>query len=349
MYVSLRIRICYNEDMKKILVTGGTGYIGSHTVIELLQAGYDVDIVDNLYNSKLEVLDRIENIVGKRPGFFEVDLLDEKGLNSIFEHNKYDLVMHFAGLKAVGESVWKPLEYYDNNVTGTINLLKAMRKGGVEKIVFSSSATVYGNPGDPKYVETMETGRGLTNPYGKTKYMIEEILKDMAVADIDFEAVLLRYFNPIGNHPSGIIGEDPNGIPNNLMPIIMKVARGEIEQLSVYGNDYPTPDGSCLRDYIHVVDLAKGHVAVIEKMKPGVTIYNLGSGKTTSVLEMVAAFEKESGKKLPVSIAPRRDGDLPEFYADATKAKEELGWTTELSVEDAMRDTMKYLKNLENE
>lgn len=331
--------------MERILVTGGTGYIGSHTIIELYKKGYEIDILDNLFNSKIEVLDRIEKISGKRPGFYKLDLLDEKGLDKLFSQNKYDLVMHFAGLKAVGESVKKPLDYYKNNVDGTINLLNAMRKSGTKKIIFSSSATVYGDPGDPKYVETMETGNNIPSPYGKTKYMIEEILKDVAVADPEMQVVILRYFNPIGNHPSGLLGEDPNGIPNNLMPIIMKVARGEIKELSIYGDDYPTRDGTCLRDYIHVVDLAKGHVAVIDKMKPGVLIYNLGSGKTTSVLEMVGAFEKASGKKLNKRIVERRDGDLAEFYADPSKAERELGWKTELTIDDAMRDTLKFLDN----
>lgn len=330
--------------MKKILVTGGTGYIGSHTIVELYGMGYEVDVLDNLSNSKETVLDGIERITGRRPGFYKVDLLNINKLNDVFIKNKYDVVIHFAGLKAVGESVVKPLEYYENNVSGTINLLKCMRDNGVKKIIFSSSATVYGDPGDPKYVETMETGRNLANPYGRTKYMIEEILKDIAVADTEFEVVLLRYFNPVGNHDSGLIGEDPNGIPNNLMPIIMKVARGDIKELSIYGDDYPTPDGTCLRDYIHVVDLAKGHVAVIEKMRPGVLIYNLGSGRATSVFEMVKAFERASGKELPVKIVARREGDLAEFYADPTKAKKELGWEAELEIENAMKDTIKYLK-----
>lgn len=331
--------------MKRILVTGGTGYIGSHTIIELYKKGYEVDVLDNLFNSKIEVLDKIEKICGKRPGFYKIDLCDYGKMDELFKKNQYDLVMHFAGLKAVGESVEKPLEYYENNVSGTINLLKCMQKHNVNKIIFSSSATVYGDPGDPKYVETMETGRGLTNPYGKTKYMIEEILKDCAKADSNLQVVLLRYFNPIGNHPSGLLGEDPNGIPNNLMPIIMKVARGEIKELSIYGDDYPTPDGTCLRDYIHVVDLAKGHVSVVDKMEPGVLIYNLGSGRTTSVLEMVKAFEKASGEELAYKIAERRDGDLAEFYADPSKAMRELGWETELTVDDAMKDTLKFLNN----
>ncbi len=333
--------------MNKILVTGGTGYIGSHTIIELYEKGYEIDILDNLFNSKITVLDQIEKISGKRPGFHQIDLLDYSALDRLFSENQYDIVMHFAGLKAVGESVVKPLDYYENNVGGTINLLKCMKKYNVKKIIFSSSATVYGDPGDPKYVETMPTGQNLANPYGKTKYFIEEILKDCAVADPDFSAVLLRYFNPVGNHPSGLLGEDPNGIPNNLMPIIMKVSRGDIAKLSVYGNDYPTPDGTCLRDYIHVVDLSKGHVAVIEKMQPGVTIYNLGSGKTNSVLEMISAFESASSSKLPYEFAPRRDGDLPEFYADPSKAERELNWHTELTIDDAMRDTIKYLQNVQ--
>ena len=330
--------------MKRVLVTGGTGYIGSHTIIELYNKGFEVDVLDNLFNSKIEVLDKIEKIAGKKQYFYKIDLLDYEKVDKLFGEKQYDLVMHFAGLKAVGESVEKPLEYYENNVGGTINLLKSMKNHGVKKIIFSSSATVYGDPGNPKYVETMETGHKLANPYGKTKYVIEEIIKDSATADEEFEGVLLRYFNPVGNHPSGLIGEDPNGIPNNLMPIIMKVARGEIKELSVYGDDYPTPDGTCLRDYIHVVDLAKGHVDVIEKMKPGVLIYNLGTGKTTSVLGMVKAFEDASGENLPYVIVGRRDGDLAEFYADPTKAENELGWKTEFTVDDAMRDTLKFLK-----
>lgn len=333
--------------MERILVTGGTGYIGSHTIIELYKKGYGIDVLDNLFNSKETVLDKIKQISGQKPSFHQIDMLDYNKMDKLFAENHYDLVMHFAGLKAVGESVEKPLDYYENNVGGTINILKCMKKYGVKKIIFSSSATVYGDPGDPKYVETMPTGQNLANPYGKTKYVIEEIIKDYAVSDPEFSAVLLRYFNPIGNHPSGLIGEDPNGIPNNLMPIIMKVARGEIKELSVYGDDYPTPDGTCRRDYIHVVDLAAGHVAAIEKMQPGVMIYNLGSGAPTSVLEMIAAFNKANGKELPYKIASRRDGDLPEFYADPSKAERELGWKTELTIEDAMRDTIKYLKNIE--
>lgn len=332
--------------MRRVLVTGGTGYIGSHTIIELYNKGYEIDVLDNLYNSKVTVLDKIKEIVGKRPLFHEIDLLEYDKMDKLFEDNKYDLVMHFAGLKAVGESVEKPLKYYENNVGGTINLLKCMQKHDVRKIIFSSSATVYGEQPVAKLDETMPTGLGITNPYGETKHVIEEILKDVAESDPKFESVILRYFNPVGNHPSGIIGEDPNGMPNNLMPIIMKVARGEIKELSVFGNDYDTLDGTCIRDYIHVVDLAKGHVAAINKMKPGVSIYNLGSGKGTSVLEMIAAFENASGRKLPHKMVDRRAGDLPEMYADPTKAYKELGWKTELTVEDAMRDTIAYLNSL---
>ena len=332
--------------MDRILVTGGTGYIGSHTIIELYKKGYQIDILDNLFNSKISVLDKIEEIAGKRPDFHKIDLLEYEKMDELFAKNKYDLVIHFAGLKAVGESVEKPLKYYENNVGGTINLLKCMKKHGVNKIIFSSSATVYGEQPVAKLDETMPTGLGITNPYGETKHVIEEILKDVAESDPKFEAVILRYFNPVGNHPSGLIGEDPNDIPNNLMPIIMKVSRGEIPELSVFGDDYPTPDGSGIRDFIHVVDLAKGHVAVIDKMKPGVLVYNLGTGKGTSVFEMISAFEKASGKKLPYKVVERRAGDLAEIYADPTKAEKELGWQAELNVEDAMHDTMTYLNSL---
>lgn len=332
--------------MERILVTGGTGYIGSHTIIELYKKGYEVDVLDNLFNSKITVLDKIEEITGKKPGFYKIDLCDYGKMEELFAKNKYDLVIHFAGLKAVGESVEKPLKYYENNVGGTINLLKCMQKHGVNKIIFSSSATVYGEQPVAKLDETMPTGMGITNPYGETKHIIEEMLKDVAEADPKFEAVILRYFNPVGNHPSGLIGEDPNDIPNNLMPIIMKVSKGDIAELSVYGDDYPTVDGSGVRDYIHVVDLAKGHVAAIENIQPGVMIYNLGSGKGTSVFEMIAAFDKASGRKLPYKVVGRRPGDLAEIYADPAKAEKELGWKTELTVEDAMRDTISYLNSL---
>ena len=332
--------------MRRVLVTGGTGYIGSHTIIELYKKGYEIDVLDNLFNSKITVLDKIEEIAGKRPNFYEIDLLDVDKMDKLFDDNKYNLVIHFAGLKAVGESVEKPLKYYENNVGGTINLLKCMQKHDVRKIIFSSSATVYGEQPVAKLDETMPTGLGITNPYGETKHVIEEILKDVAESDPKFEVVILRYFNPVGNHPSGLIGEDPNDIPNNLMPIIMKVSRGEIKELSVYGDDYPTSDGSGVRDFIHVVDLAKGHVAAIDKMKPGVLIYNLGTGKGTSVFEMITAFEKASEKKLPYKVVERRAGDLAEIYADSSKAEKELGWKAELTVEDAMRDKMSYLNSL---
>ena len=330
----------------KILLTGGTGYIGSHTAVELIERGYEIEILDNLFNSKITVLDDIEKITGVKPKFHKVDLLDMSAMEKVFEEGDFDTVIHFAGLKAVGESVEKPLKYYENNVGGTINLLKCMKKYDVNKIVFSSSATVYGDQGVAELTEEMQTGIGITNPYGETKHVIEEILKDVAEADQKFEATILRYFNPVGAHKSGLIGEDPNDIPNNLMPIIMKVSTGEIKELSVYGDDYDTPDGTGMRDYIHVVDLAKGHVAAIEKMKPGVSIYNLGTGRATSVLEMVAAFERASGgKKLLYKIVERRAGDLPKIFANPTKAKKELGWETELTIENAMDDTINYLKH----
>lgn len=329
---------------EKILVTGGTGYIGSHTTVELLNEGYDVEILDNLYNSKITVLDRIEELTGKKPKFHKVDLLDDVKLNEVFAEGNFTSVIHFAGLKAVGESVEKPLEYYENNIVGTINLLKAMKKYNAKKIIFSSSATVYGDQGVGILDESMTTGTGITNPYGETKFMIEQILKDVALADPDFEVTLLRYFNPVGNHPSGLLGEDPSGRPNNLMPIIMKVAKGEIAELSIFGDDYPTPDGSCIRDYIHVVDLAKGHLAALKNLKSGTSIYNLGTGKGTSVFEMVSAFEEASGEKLPHKVVERRPGDLAELCANPQKAERELNWKTALTVADAMRDTLKFLE-----
>ena len=329
----------------KILLTGGTGYIGSHAAVELIKLGYEVEILDNLFNSKITVLDKIEKITGTKPVFHQVDMLDMPAMEEVFKNGKFDLVIHFAGLKAVGESVVKPLKYYENNVGGTINLLKCMKKYGVNKLIFSSSATVYGDQGVAELTEEMTTGVGITNPYGETKHVIEEILKDVAEADDKFEATILRYFNPVGAHESGLLGEDPNDIPNNLMPIIMKVSTGDIPELSIYGDDYDTSDGTGVRDYIHVVDLVKGHIAAIEKMKPGISIYNLGSGKGTSVLEMVKAFETESGKTLPYKIVARRAGDLGEIYANPTKAEQELGWKTNLTIKDAMRDTINYLNH----
>ena len=332
--------------MKKILATGGTGYIGSHTAIELIKNGYEVELLDNLFNSKVTVLDQIEKITGVRPKFYEADILDKDALDKIFAEGHYDTVIHFAGLKAVAESVEKPLWYYYNNITGTVNLMEVMKKHGVKEMVFSSSATVYGIQDTPECIETMSTGGQISNPYGRTKFFIEEIIKDYVVSDPSFKATILRYFNPIGAHESGLIGEDPNGIPNNLMPIIMRVAQGKIPELSVYGDDYDTEDGTARRDYIHVVDLAKGHVAAIEHIKDGVSIYNLGTGKPSSVLEMIAAFEKASGEKLPYKVVGRRAGDLPEIWANADKAKQELGWSTELTIDDAMRDTINYLNHV---
>ena len=332
--------------MKKVLVTGGTGYIGSHTAVELLQNGYEVEIVDNLFNSKITVVDQIEKITGKRPVFHQADLLDAEQLDQIVANGHFDSVIHFAGLKAVGESVEKPLDYYRNNITGTVNLLESMKKYGVNEFIFSSSATVYGVQDSPEYIETMTTGANISSPYGRTKCFIEEIVKDYSVANPEFKAVLLRYFNPIGAHPSGLIGEDPNGIPNNLMPIIMRVMDGRIAKLQIYGDDYPTEDGTCRRDYIHVVDLAKGHMAALEHMQAGTQIFNLGSGKPSSVKEMIAAFEKASGEALPCEVGPRRAGDLPEFWANPSKAERELGWRTVLTIDDAMRDTINYLNKV---
>ena len=329
----------------KILLTGGTGYIGSHTAIELINSGHEVEILDNLYNSKISVLNKIAKITGVKPKFHRIDLLDHKKLDRLFKKSSYDAVIHFAGYKAVGESVEKPLKYYKNNLIGTINLLEVMQKYNVHKIVFSSSATVYGNQEGIKLDEDCQTGLGITNPYGQTKYMIEQILRDFAVAHPNFAITSLRYFNPVGAHSSGLIGEDPNDIPNNLMPIIMKVSTGEIPKLQIYGNDYETPDGTGMRDYIHVVDLAKGHVQAIDHLSSGLNVYNLGTGKATSVLEMVRAFEKASGKSLPYEIAPRRPGDLAKVYADPQKAEKELNWRATLTIEDAMRDTLNYLAN----
>lgn len=328
-----------------ILVTGGTGYIGSHTTVELLKQNHTVEILDNLINSKLSVLDRIEELTGTKPKFHEIDLLDADKVDQLFASSHFDLVIHFAGLKAVAESVEQPLRYYDNNITGTLNLLKSMQTHNVKSLIFSSSATVYGDQGIEQCVESLETGIKLTNPYGKTKYMIEEILKDLCIADPEFRIIALRYFNPVGNHPSGTLGEDPNGIPNNLMPIIMRVYQGKIPELSIYGNDYGTDDGTCLRDYIHVVDLAKGHLAAIQGLKPGFEAYNLGTGHPTSVLEMVTAFEKASGQPLPHKFAPRRPGDLPKLYADPSKAERDLHWHAGLTVDDAIKDTLTFLNH----
>lgn len=327
----------------KILLTGGAGYIGSHTCVELLNRGYDVVIADNFDNAKPEVINRVEKITGKRPVVYTVDVADKAALTTVFKEHKIDSVIHFAGLKAVGESCRKPIEYYRNNIDSTLTLLEVMRDFGVKKIVFSSSATVYGVPEYVPLVETMKK-TGCTNPYGWTKYMIEQILTDAAAADSELTCVLLRYFNPIGAHESGLIGEDPQGIPNNLMPYISQVAVGKLKQLSVYGNDYNTHDGTGVRDYIHVVDLALGHIAAIEyaqKFK-GADIINLGTGTGYSVLDMVNAFEKVNDVKIPYIIAERRDGDVAECFANPAKAKEVLGWTATKTLEDMCRDSWRW-------
>jgi len=329
---------------QKVLVTGGTGYIGSHTVVELIGKGYEVVIFDNLCNSDKAVIGQIEKITGVKPVFIEGDILDVRKLNKVFRKHKFDSVVHFAGLKAVGESVQKPHEYYRNNVTGTINLLGAMVKYDVNKIVFSSSATVYGNPA--KLPITEDFPLSVTNPYGATKLIIEGILADVCKASSDFCAIILRYFNPVGAHASGLIGENPSGIPNNLAPYIVQVAAGIRPELSVFGNDYKTKDGTGVRDYIHVVDLSVGHIMSLEKIKkPGLFIYNLGTGKGTSVLELHAAFEKTVGKKIPYKICERRDGDIDACFADCSKALKELGWKTELGISDMCASSWKFFKN----
>lgn len=327
-----------------ILVTGGTGYIGSHTAVELLEAGYPVVILDNLVNSSKKVLSRIEQITGKRPTFYQADLLDPDAVEEVFEKEDIDSVIHFAGLKAVGESVEKPLLYYQNNITGTLHLCDAMQKHNVKKFVFSSSATVYGNPAFIPITEDCPKGQ-ITNPYGQTKAMLEQILTDIQTANHDWKVILLRYFNPIGAHPSGLMGEDPKGIPNNLLPYIAKVAVGKLPKLGVFGNDYPTHDGTGVRDYIHVVDLAKGHVKALEKLEktdPGVLIYNLGTGQGYSVLDVLHAFEKACGKEIPYEIKPRRAGDIATCYADPSLAKKELGWTASFGIEKMCEDSWNW-------
>ena len=326
---------------KQILLTGGTGYIGSHTAVELINKGQEIVILDNLVNSKADVIDRIEQITGERPEFIEADLLNGKALEEVFSEHDFDMVIHFAGLKAVGESVAQPLKYYENNVVGAINLIATMRRHSVKNIIFSSSATVYGEPGVVCYTEDLPTGQNISNPYGKTKYMIEEILRDAQAADADFNVTLLRYFNPIGAHESGLIGEDPNGIPNNLLPYVAKVAAGELPKLNVFGGDYETLDGTAIRDYIHVVDLAKGHVAAMDNLT-GLKIYNLGSGRGHSVLEVVKAFEAAAEKSIPYEIVGRRAGDLPEYFADPSKAERELGWRTEKTLKQACADIWRW-------
>ena len=326
-----------------ILVTGGAGFIGSHTCVELLNAGYEVVVVDNLYNASEKALERVEQITGKSLKFYKVDLLDAPALTKVFDEEKIDAVIHFAGLKAVGESVAKPLEYYHNNITGTLILCDVMRKHGVKNIIFSSSATVYGDPAFIPITEECPKGK-ITNPYGQTKGMLEQILTDLHVADPEWNVILLRYFNPIGAHKSGLIGENPKGIPNNLLPYVAQVAVGKLKCLGVFGNDYDTPDGTGVRDYIHVVDLAIGHVKAIDKLKDkeGVSIYNLGTGVGYSVLQVVAAFEKACGKKIPYEIKPRRAGDIATCYSDASKAKRELGWVAERGLDEMCEDAWRW-------
>ena len=331
-----------------ILVTGGTGFIGSHTCVELLNADYEVAVIDNFSNSKPEVINRIKKITGKDIKFYEGDLLDEVILEKIFTENKIEAVIHFAGLKAVGESVSIPLKYYHNNITGTLILCDVMKKHNVKNLVFSSSATVYGNPHTVPIKEDFPLST--TNPYGSTKLMIENILRDLYVSDNDWSIALLRYFNPIGAHESGLIGEDPNGIPNNLVPYIAKVAQGSLECLSVFGDDYPTKDGTGVRDYIHVVDLSLGHLKALERVMDtkGVDAYNLGTGTGYSVLDVVKAYEKASGKKINYKIAPRRPGDIPACFADPEKSKELLNWEAKFTIEQMCKDSWNFTINNPN-
>ena len=326
-----------------ILVTGGAGFIGSHTVVELQNAGYDVVVVDNLVNSSRKSLDRVEKITGKKAAFYEADINDAAALNEIFQKESIDSVIHFAGLKAVGESVAKPLEYYMNNISGSLTLFDVMRKHGVKNIIFSSSATVYGDPAFVPITEECPKGE-ITNPYGKTKGMLEEILTDIQKADPEWNVILLRYFNPIGAHESGMIGENPHGIPNNLLPYVAKVAAGQLECVNVFGDDYDTPDGTGVRDYIHVVDLATGHIKALEKLvtHPGLVTYNLGTGVGYSVLDIIKNFEKACGKEIPYKITPRRPGDIDMCYADPAKAKEELGWEATRSIDKMCEDAWRW-------
>lgn len=329
----------------KILVTGGAGYIGSHTCVELLNEGFEVVVIDNFSNSKSSSLDAIKKITGKDFKFYEMDYRDKEKLDKVFSENNIEAVLNFAGYKAVGESVQKPLEYYDNNINGALALLEVMKKHNVKKFIFSSSATVYGDPEIIPITEECKTG-GTTNPYGTTKLFIEQILKDTYASDNTWDICILRYFNPVGAHESGLIGEEPQGIPNNLMPYIVRVAAGILPQLSVFGDDYNTPDGTGVRDYIHVVDLAKGHVLALNKLEKenkGLFIYNLGTGTGYSVLDMVRAFEKSTGKDVPYIIAPRRSGDIATCFADPKKAREELGWEATRSLEDMCRDSWNYI------
>ena len=330
-----------------VLLPGGTGYIGSHTAVELLNSGKEIVIIDNFSNSKAEVLEKIKKITGKDFKFYEMDYRDKEKLEKVFTENDIEAVLNFAGYKAVGESVQKPIEYYDNNINGALALLEVMKKHNVKKFIFSSSATVYGDPEVIPITEECKTG-GTTNPYGTTKLFIEQILKDTYASDNTWDICILRYFNPVGAHESGLIGEEPQGIPNNLMPYVVRVAAGILPQLSVFGNDYNTPDGTGVRDYIHVVDLAKGHVLALNKLEKenkGLFIYNLGTGTGYSVLDMVKAFEKATGKEVPYKIAPRRSGDIATCYANPKKAKEELGWEATKTLEDMCRDSLNYINS----
>lgn len=328
-----------------ILVTGGAGYIGTHTILELVAAGHSVVIVDNLVNSSRQAVQRIESIADTVFPFYEIDCQDKPALSNVFDQHAIDAVIHFAGLKAVGESVAQPLRYYQTNIGSTLCLLDVMQVHNVRQLVFSSSATVYGTPAELPIPETAQVGVGLTNPYGQTKYMIEQILRDVAASpDESWRISILRYFNPIGAHPSGMIGEDPQGVPNNLLPYVAQVAVGKLDKVRVFGNDYDTADGTCLRDYIHVVDLARGHVAALEHLPAAgsAEAYNLGTGKGTSVLELIQAFEAACGTALPYKFAPRRAGDIVASYADVRKAERELGWTAQLTTSDACRDAWKW-------
>jgi len=325
-----------------ILITGGTGYIGSHTAVEMMAAGHDILIVDNLSNSKISVLDRIEKITGCRPDFVKADIRDRSALHNIFSNYHFDAVIHFAGLKAVGESVSTPLTYYDNNVAGSVSLIECMAEAGVKRIVFSSSATVYGDPASVPIREDFPLTA--TNPYGRTKLIVEDILRDIVASDPDWHVGLLRYFNPVGAHSTGMIGEDPVGIPNNLMPYVAQVAVGRRKELSVFGNDYPTADGTGVRDYIHVVDLARGHLAAYQALREhaGVLTVNLGTGRGHSVLEVIRAFSKASGKSVPYRFVERRSGDVAQCYADPTRARDTLGWQAQLGIEDMCADTWRW-------
>ncbi|MBY8245746.1 UDP-glucose 4-epimerase GalE [Vibrio fluvialis] len=329
-----------------VLITGGMGYIGSHTCVQMIAAGMTPIMVDNLCNAKAEVLNRIEALTGVRPAFYQGDIRDEAFLDSVFSKHDVQAVIHFAGLKAVGESVSKPIEYYDNNVNGTLVLVRSMRKAGVKSLVFSSSATVYGDPQTVPITETSPTG-ATTNPYGRSKYMVEQCLADLVVAEPEWSITLLRYFNPVGAHPSGTMGEDPQGIPNNLMPFIAQVAVGRREKLAVFGNDCATPDGTGIRDYIHVMDLADGHIAALQAVgtQAGLHIYNLGTGKGSSVLDVVNAFSQACGKAVPYEICPRRPGDIAECWASTEKAQRELGWQAKLSLADMTADTWRWQSN----